>query len=228
MICGGSWRRRTLAEPTSTSPPSSGRPQDQPLDVVRLPADRRPGIQPDVTDLRDYLAGRGPGVPGASGAGGAAGRMRRHPGRPAGRTAEQVFGEVDALKLRSSMTLFMHAAPGEPVFRQVLDRYFGGDARLRDRAAHLRPARELRRGTGRLRPPLDRRPPGSEPSGPPPAPRTGGHQAASAAWARAPASGVERSWPPASSRTGIRGSSARSAVQAPAGSEWAASTGRSG
>ena len=43
-----------------------------------------------------------------------------------GRTAEQVFGEVDALKLRSSMTLFMHAAPGEPVFRQVLDRYFSG------------------------------------------------------------------------------------------------------
>src|SRR5215472_10593360 len=29
----------------------------------------------------------------------------------ADRTAEQIFGEVDALKLRSSMTLFMHAAP---------------------------------------------------------------------------------------------------------------------
>jgi uncharacterized protein (DUF1810 family) len=43
-----------------------------------------------------------------------------------GRTAEQIFGEVDALKLRSSMTLFMHAAPGEPVFRRVLDRYFDG------------------------------------------------------------------------------------------------------
>jgi uncharacterized protein (DUF1810 family) len=43
-----------------------------------------------------------------------------------GRTAEQVFGEVDALKLRSSMTLFMHADPGQPVFRQVLDQYFGG------------------------------------------------------------------------------------------------------
>ena len=42
-----------------------------------------------------------------------------------GRTAEQIFGEVDALKLRSSMTLFMHAAPGEPVFRQILERYFG-------------------------------------------------------------------------------------------------------
>jgi uncharacterized protein (DUF1810 family) len=43
-----------------------------------------------------------------------------------GRTAEQVFGEVDAMKLRSSVTLFMRAAPGEPAFRQVLDRYFGG------------------------------------------------------------------------------------------------------
>ena len=43
-----------------------------------------------------------------------------------GRTAEQVFGEIDALKLCSSMTLFLHAAPGEPVFRQVLDQYFGG------------------------------------------------------------------------------------------------------
>jgi uncharacterized protein (DUF1810 family) len=42
------------------------------------------------------------------------------------RTAEHVFGEVDALKLCSSMTLFMHTAPGEPVFRQVLDQYFGG------------------------------------------------------------------------------------------------------
>jgi uncharacterized protein (DUF1810 family) len=43
-----------------------------------------------------------------------------------GRTAEQIFGEVDALKLRSSMTLFIRAAPGEAVFRQVLDWYFGG------------------------------------------------------------------------------------------------------
>jgi uncharacterized protein (DUF1810 family) len=44
-----------------------------------------------------------------------------------GRTAEQIFGEVDALKLRSSVTLFMHAAPGEPVFGQILDQYFGGE-----------------------------------------------------------------------------------------------------
>lgn len=43
-----------------------------------------------------------------------------------GRSAEQIFGAVDALKLRSSMTLFMHADPGQPVFRRVLDQYFGG------------------------------------------------------------------------------------------------------
>ncbi len=43
-----------------------------------------------------------------------------------GPTAEQVFGGIDAMKLRSSMTLFMHAAPEEPVFRQVIDQFFDG------------------------------------------------------------------------------------------------------
>ncbi len=37
-----------------------------------------------------------------------------------------IFGATDAMKLRSSMTLFAHAAPEEPVFREVLDHYFGG------------------------------------------------------------------------------------------------------
>ncbi len=43
-----------------------------------------------------------------------------------GRTAEQIFGGIDAMKLRSSMTLFMHAAPEEPVFRQVIEQLCGG------------------------------------------------------------------------------------------------------
>jgi uncharacterized protein (DUF1810 family) len=46
--------------------------------------------------------------------------------RGPGRIAEQIFGEVDALKLRSCVTLFRHAAPDEPVFSQVLDQYFDG------------------------------------------------------------------------------------------------------
>jgi uncharacterized protein (DUF1810 family) len=53
-----------------------------------------------------------------------------------GRTAEDIFGSIDAVKLRSSMTLFARAAPENRLFREVLDRYFGGvedeatDARL--------------------------------------------------------------------------------------------------
>jgi uncharacterized protein (DUF1810 family) len=43
-------------------------------------------------------------------------------------SAEQVFGGIDAQKLRSSMTLFLRASPGDDVFRQVLDRYFAGTA----------------------------------------------------------------------------------------------------
>jgi uncharacterized protein (DUF1810 family) len=39
----------------------------------------------------------------------------------------EVLGDVDAQKLRSSMTLFTLAAPDEPVFREALDHYFGGE-----------------------------------------------------------------------------------------------------
>jgi uncharacterized protein (DUF1810 family) len=43
-----------------------------------------------------------------------------------GRSAEEVFGAVDALKLRSSMTLFARVAPEPSVFAEVLDRCFDG------------------------------------------------------------------------------------------------------
>jgi uncharacterized protein (DUF1810 family) len=49
---------------------------------------------------------------------------------------ESILGDVDARKLRSSMTLFHRAAPDEPLFRDVLERFYGGladdatDARL--------------------------------------------------------------------------------------------------
>jgi uncharacterized protein (DUF1810 family) len=52
------------------------------------------------------------------------------------RSPEEVLGGIDAIKLRSSMTLFARAAPDEPLFGEVLDQYFGGvaddttDARL--------------------------------------------------------------------------------------------------
>jgi uncharacterized protein (DUF1810 family) len=43
-------------------------------------------------------------------------------------TAAQIFGGIDAQKLRSSMTLFQRAEPDEPVFGRVLDRFFEGAA----------------------------------------------------------------------------------------------------
>jgi uncharacterized protein (DUF1810 family) len=41
-------------------------------------------------------------------------------------TPEAILGEIDALKLRSSMTLFARAAPAEPLFGAVLAHYYGG------------------------------------------------------------------------------------------------------
>lgn len=38
-----------------------------------------------------------------------------------------VFGGIDSMKLKSSMTLFAATAPDDPLFRQVLDKYYGGE-----------------------------------------------------------------------------------------------------
>jgi uncharacterized protein (DUF1810 family) len=43
-----------------------------------------------------------------------------------GRTAADIFGGIDAMKLHSSMTLFLRAAPEQPLFAEVLDQYFAG------------------------------------------------------------------------------------------------------
>ena len=45
----------------------------------------------------------------------------------ADRSAEQIFGGIDALKLRSSMTLFARADPNEPAFLTVLEAFYGGE-----------------------------------------------------------------------------------------------------
>ncbi|SNS89360.1 Uncharacterized protein, DUF1810 family [Geodermatophilus pulveris] len=52
-----------------------------------------------------------------------------------GRDPVAVLGPVDAVKLRSSMTLFEAAAPDERVFGEVLERYFDGE---RDEATTTR------------------------------------------------------------------------------------------
>lgn len=49
-------------------------------------------------------------------------------GLPPGATATGVLGSIDAVKLRSSMTLFARADPEQSVFEQVLERYCDGQA----------------------------------------------------------------------------------------------------
>ena len=40
--------------------------------------------------------------------------------------AYKIFGDIDALKLKSSMTLF-YLVSGNEIFRKVLDKYYGGE-----------------------------------------------------------------------------------------------------
>ena len=62
-----------------------------------------------------------------------------------GRSAGQILGHPDDLKLRSSMTLFAEAADDPAVFRAVLDKFYDGpDPRTLEllRSAASRPHRE--------------------------------------------------------------------------------------
>jgi len=45
-----------------------------------------------------------------------------------GKTAEQIFGVLDAMKFRSSMTLFSAVKNGNEVFQCAIDKYFDGVA----------------------------------------------------------------------------------------------------
>ena len=43
-----------------------------------------------------------------------------------GATADEIFGSLDAMKVRSSMTLFHRTAPDESLFVEVLERFYAG------------------------------------------------------------------------------------------------------
>lgn len=44
-----------------------------------------------------------------------------------GKSAVEILGDIDAKKVRSCMTLFAEAAPQEPVFMEVLEKYYQGN-----------------------------------------------------------------------------------------------------
>jgi uncharacterized protein (DUF1810 family) len=60
---------------------------------------------------------------------------------PGSAIATTVFGPIDAMKLRSSLTLFALAAPDEPALEQARDRFFpeGPCQRTLNLLAHNRP-----------------------------------------------------------------------------------------
>jgi uncharacterized protein (DUF1810 family) len=43
-----------------------------------------------------------------------------------GKSARDIFGSIDEVKFRSSMTLFARAAPDEGLFQRCIDKYFAG------------------------------------------------------------------------------------------------------
>ena len=55
-----------------------------------------------------------------------------------GRSANDIFGSTDAMKLRSSMTLFAEVSE-QPVFKQVLEKYYNGheDPKTLERLSEL-------------------------------------------------------------------------------------------
>ena len=90
----------------------------------RSPTARHFGIA-DLDEARAYLADPvlGPRLTEAATA------LLAHRGTP----PEAILGPVDAMKLRSSATLF-EAAGGGPVFREVLQAFHGGEACPRTRS----------------------------------------------------------------------------------------------
>jgi uncharacterized protein (DUF1810 family) len=46
--------------------------------------------------------------------------------KTSGRTAHEIFGSPDDMKFHSSMTLFSQAEPENPVFKNALVKFFGG------------------------------------------------------------------------------------------------------
>jgi len=44
-----------------------------------------------------------------------------------GRSARDIFGQIDAMKFRSSMTLFAQASPDHQIFIDALQKYFAGE-----------------------------------------------------------------------------------------------------
>ena len=109
--------------------------------MVRVPADRRPGRSATAQEFAISSLGEARAYLRHPVLGPRLAESARTLTGVAGRSAEQIFGSLDAQKLRSSMTLFLRAEAADPgdadpgevdpgdtgsPFAQVLRQYFGG------------------------------------------------------------------------------------------------------
>ena len=103
------------------------RPQANPLDMVHLSPDERPGRSETASyygiasrqEAEAYLAHPVLGP-----------RLRectRLVNLVEGRTVDQIFGYPDNLEFRSSMTLFAATASDNQIFKDALEKYFAGE-----------------------------------------------------------------------------------------------------
>ena len=99
----------------------------KPLDVVHLPPNRRPRLQPLGPQICNFFAIGSRGFSGASDPRSAACRIYETGKSRRGRPIEQIFGYPDDLKFRSSMTLFAHATTDNQLFLDALGKYFAGE-----------------------------------------------------------------------------------------------------
>jgi hypothetical protein len=96
------------------------------LDVVYFPADPGVGKESNVGKVCDWVVGGGAGVSCAFDFGRSMRECTRLVNAVEGRSASGIFGFPDDLKFHSSMTLYAKAGEGEQVFREALEKYFGG------------------------------------------------------------------------------------------------------
>ncbi len=110
---------------------AAGRAQTRALDVVRAPPGRGAGPQPNRPEVCRVGPPRGPCLSRPPRARATSASSAPVPSTTSPRpTPEQVLGGIDAVKLRSSMTLFERAAGDDletaELFGRVLDHYFDG------------------------------------------------------------------------------------------------------
>jgi uncharacterized protein (DUF1810 family) len=94
--------------------------------VVHLSPDRGSRTKPDVDPVCDRSLGEAKAYLAHPVLGARLRECARLTLDAEGKTARDIFGSIDEMKFRSSMTLFARAALDDDVFQRCIDKYFAG------------------------------------------------------------------------------------------------------